>query len=191
MKANHLTKYFFRGLVYTVPITLTIYLIIQIFLFIDGILPFDMPPGIGVIITLALITLIGYLGSTLINDRVKIYLEKIIAKTPLINVIYSSIKDLISAFVGQKKSFDKPVMVKLYENSEIARVGFVTGENTSELNLTGDLIAVYIPHSYNISGNLFLVPKSYVTPLDVKSAELMKYAVSGGVVKVGEPHHEN
>src|SRR5690606_40406917 len=68
-----------------------------------------------------LITLVGYLGSTLITDRIKNYLEKIIKRTPLISVIYGSIKDLITAFVGQKKSFSKPVMVKLYENSKIAR----------------------------------------------------------------------
>lgn len=186
MGLKSLSKYFIRGLIYLVPIALTFYLLYEVFVFIDEILPFDLPPGFGVLIMLVLITLVGYLGSTLITDRIKDYLEKIIKRTPLINVIYGSIKDLITAFVGQKKSFSKPVMVKLYENSKIARVGFVTDEDLSELNITDDLIAVYIPHSYNISGNLFLVPKSYVTPIDVKSTDLMKYAVSGGVVRIGE-----
>ncbi|HET8810645.1 MAG TPA: DUF502 domain-containing protein [Flavobacteriaceae bacterium] len=186
MDLKRLSKYFVNGLIYIVPIALTFYLLYEVFVFIDEILPFNLPPGFGLIIMLVLITLIGYLGTTLITDRIKNYLEKIIKRTPLINVIYGSIKDLITAFVGQKKSFSKPVMVKLYENSKISRVGFVTDEDLSELNIKDDLVAVYIPHSYNISGNLFLVPKSYVTPVDVKSAELMKYAVSGGVVRIGE-----
>ncbi|HLU81330.1 MAG TPA: DUF502 domain-containing protein [Flavobacteriaceae bacterium] len=186
MEFKNLSKYFVRGLIYLVPTALTFYLLYEVFVFIDEILPFNLPPGFGVLIMLILITLVGYLGSTLITDRIKNYLEKIIKRTPLISVIYGSIKDLITAFVGQKKSFSKPVMVKLYENSKIARVGFVTDEDLSELQIKDDLIAVYIPHSYNISGNLFLVPKSYITPLDVKSAELMKYAVSGGVVRIEE-----
>lgn len=186
MDLKRLSKYFVNGLIYIVPIALTFYLLYEVFVFIDEILPFNLPPGFGLIIMLVLITLIGYLGTTLITDRIKNYLEKIIKRTPLINVIYGSIKDLITAFVGQKKSFSKPVMVKLYENSKISRVGFVTDEDLSELNIKDDLVAVYIPHSYNISGNLFLVPKNYVTPMDVKSAELMKYAVSGGVVRIGE-----
>lgn len=186
MDLKRLSKYFVNGLIYIVPIALTFYLLYEVFVFIDEILPFNLPPGFGLIIMLVLITLIGYLGTTLITDRIKNYLEKIIKRAPLINVIYGSIKDLITAFVGQKKSFSKPVMVKLYENSKISRVGFVTDEDLSELNIKDDLVAVYIPHSYNISGNLFLVPKSYVTPVDVKSAELMKYAVSGGVVRIGE-----
>lgn len=186
MEFKNLSKYFVRGLIYLVPTALTFYLLYEVFVFIDEILPFNLPPGFGVLIMVVLITLVGYLGSTLITDRIKDYLEKIIKRTPLISVIYSSIKDLITAFVGQKKSFSKPVMVKLYENSKIARVGFVTDEDLSELQIKDDLIAVYIPHSYNISGNLYLVPKSYITPLDVKSAELMKYAVSGGVVRIEE-----
>jgi uncharacterized membrane protein len=121
-----------------------------------------------------------------INDEIGSYIERLIKKAPLINLIYTSVKDLLSAFVGKKKSFNRPVLVKLYEKSELKRLGFITNDNADNFGIKDELITVYIPHSYNISGNVYLVPKSYVEPLNINPADLMKYTMSGGVTQVEE-----
>ncbi|MDZ7848779.1 MAG: DUF502 domain-containing protein [Owenweeksia sp.] len=92
----------------------------------------------------------------------------------------------MQAFVGKKKGFNKAVMVKLYENSEIRRLGFITNNNFEKLNESCDLITVYLPHSYNISGNMYLVPKHYVQPLQANASDIMKYTISGGVTELDE-----
>jgi uncharacterized membrane protein len=182
---KNLIKYFFQGLLYTVPISVTIYIIWEVFIALDELIPINIP-GLGILIIFVSITAIGVLGNYLLSDRLLGYFENGLKKIPLINVIYTSVKDLLSAFVGDKKSFTKPVSIKLYESSEVRRLGFITNDNHAELGVSADLITVYIPHSYNISGNVYLVPASYVEPLDVVSADLMKYAVSGGVTQVSK-----
>lgn len=85
----------------------------------------------------------------------------------------------MSAFVGDKKKFSSPVIVQISET--VSRLGFLTQE---DLNIIGkpDLVAVYFPHSYNVSGNVFLVKRELVTALTgVKSSDVMKFMVSGGV----------
>ena len=71
----------------------------------------------------------------------------------------------MSTFVGNKKGFDQPVLIKLYENSTIERIGFITNENLNSLGIKGEKILVYLPHSYAFSGQLFVVEKSYITQL--------------------------
>lgn len=176
-------KYFLQGLLYVVPISVTIYVIWQVFVVMDGLIPIEIP-GLGILLIFVFITVMGVIGRHLISDQIVELFEGWIRKAPLVNVIYTAVKDLLNAFVGDKKSFSKPVIVRLYENSEIRRVGFVTNENFRNLNESHDLITVYIPHSYNISGNMFLVPASYVEPLNVNASDLMKYAVSGGVTRM-------
>lgn len=178
-------RYFFQGLLYTVPIAVTIYVIWAVFVMLDGLIPLEIP-GLGVLFIFLFITAMGVLGNHLISDRIILAFEGWLKKAPLINVIYTSVKDLMNAFVGDKKSFSRPVSVKLYENSEIKRLGFITNENFKNLGKNNDLITVYIPHSYNISGNVYLVPERYVEPLNVLASDLMKYTVSGGVTEVTE-----
>ncbi len=179
-------RYFLQGLLYTVPLAVTIYVIWSVFVMLDGLLPIDIP-GLGILFIFLFITAMGVLGSHLISDRLILIFEGWIKKAPLVNVIYTSVKDLMNAFVGDKKSFSRPVSVKLYEDSQIRRLGFITNDNFRELGNNNDLITVYIPHSYNISGNMYLVPESYVEPLDVISSDLMKYTMSGGVTSVSKP----
>ncbi len=178
-------KYFLQGLLYSVPLVVTIYFIWQVFIWLDGLIPFDIP-GLGLLLIFGVITLIGVVGQHLISDKLKEYSNRIIAKAPLVNVVYTAIKDLLNAFVGNKKSFNKPVSVRLSETSEIQRLGFVTNENFKKMGKSNDLLTVYLPHSYNISGNLYLIPESYITPLKVNASELMKYTVSGGVTQMDE-----
>jgi uncharacterized membrane protein len=181
---KYLIKYFLQGLAYTVPTALTIFVLYKLFVVADELIPMEIP-GLGIVVLLIVVTSVGFLGSFFISLPLFSFLENLLYKTPLIKIIYTSVKDLVDAFVGQKKSFNKPVLVKLYENSSIQRIGFLTNEGWEAIEEAGinDLITVYLPHSFAISGQLFLVPPHYITPLKAKSAEVMKYVVAGGVVR--------
>ncbi|MCH7398646.1 DUF502 domain-containing protein [Belliella sp. DSM 107340] len=171
-------KYFLRGLLFVVPLGLTIYVIILTINFLDGIIPIPVP-GLGILVMLGFITFVGYLASLFITKPLFDLFEKWIFKIPLINIVYTSIKDLMSAFVGDKKKFNTPVIVKLSEG--MSRLGFITQDNLASLE-EESLVAIYFPHSYNFSGNLYLVPRDNVRILtNVKSSDVMKFIVSGGV----------
>ena len=173
-----LLGYFMRGLLLVVPFVLTTYLISLALHFIDGLIKIKIP-GLGITILLTSITFLGYLGSTLLVRSAFDLTESLITRLPLINTIYSSLKELTSAFVG-KKRFDKPVLVVMNKEAQLKKLGFVTQRELKAINLPGS-IAVYVPHSYNFSGDLFILPKDAVTPLDITSTEIMKFIVSGGV----------
>jgi len=145
----------------------------------DGLIPFKLP-GLGLLTILASITLLGYLASTLLAGPLFSLLEDVLSKVPLVSIIYSSLKDLISAFVGDKKKFNQPVLVTLNPEFSIQKPGFITQTDLSKLGLT-DQVAVYLPHSYNFSGNLYIVPAKFVKPIYASSTDIMKFIVSGGV----------
>ncbi|MDO9552021.1 DUF502 domain-containing protein [Rhodonellum sp.] len=175
--------YFFRGLLFVVPLALTIYVIVLIINFLDGILPIPVP-GLGILIMLMFITFVGYLAGLFITKPLFDVFERWVFKIPLINILYTSIKDLMSAFVGDKKKFNIPVIVKLSEG--MSRLGFITQDNLLVLE-EEELVAIYFPHSYNFSGNLYLVPYKNVRVLNnVKSADIMKFIVSGGVSHINK-----
>jgi len=176
-------NYFLQGLLYIVPISVTLYVVYWTFQKIDGILPFKFP-GLGLIVIIALITFIGFAGSVIIASPINSFFQRLLRKAPLLKTIYSSMKDLMSTFVGKKKGFNQAVLIKLYENSTIERLGFITNENLSSLGIKGGKILVYLPHSYAFSGQLFVVEKSYITPIDKPSSEIMKLIVSGGVTEI-------
>lgn len=176
-------NYFLQGLLYIVPITVTLYVVVWTFQKIDGILPFQFP-GLGLIIIISLITIIGFLGSAVITSPINAFFQNLLKRAPLLKTIYSSVKDLMNTFVGNKKGFSEPVLVKVYENSTIERIGFITNEDVESLNIAKGKVLVYMPHSYAISGQLFVVEKKNVSPIDKSSAEIMKLIVSGGVTEI-------
>ncbi len=183
-------KYFIEGLVLIAPITITVYAIVKIFEIVDGILPFKIP-GLGLLVILLIITLMGVLGSTIIAKPLFAYYNRLLDKIPLIKILYSSIKDLMSAFVGQKKKFTEPVLVRMSKDSEIEKLGFLTQKDLTILGVDKGKVAVYFPHSYNFSGNLFIVPIENVKPVNASPTEIMKFIVSGGVTELGETKKEN
>jgi uncharacterized membrane protein len=176
-------NYFLQGLLYIVPITVTLYVVVWAFQKIDGILPFQFP-GLGLIVIISLITIIGFLGSAVITSPINAFFQNLLKRAPLLKTIYSSVKDLMNTFVGNKKGFSEPVLVKVYENSTIERIGFITNEDVESLNIAKGKVLVYMPHSYAISGQLFVVEKKNVSPIDKSSAEIMKLIVSGGVTEI-------
>lgn len=179
---KRILSYFFRGLLFVTPIVVTLYIIVQTILFLDNLIPAPIP-GIGILMVLALITFVGYLASLFFARPFFDWLERGLIRIPLVNLIYTSIKDLMGAFVGDKKKFSSPVKVQVSDS--LMRLGFITQDDMSVVG-EADLVAVYFPHSYNVSGNVFLVPREKVTPLvGVKSSDVMKFMVSGGVSPLG------
>lgn len=182
-------SYFFRGLLLVVPISIVIYVIYQLFMFFDALVPTNVP-GLGLLILLTSITALGYLGSSFIAQPILVFTGKMLNSIPLVKTVYSAVNDLLSALVGNKKSFDKPVLVKMNRESDIEKLGFITSDDLSTLNIHSGKIAVYLPHSYNFSGNLYIVPAENITPVKANTAEFMKFIVSGGVTTVGQANEE-
>lgn len=186
---NRIFGYFVRGLILVAPIYFTILIIWTGVETMDGILPISIPisetksiylPGLGMILILGGIILLGFFFSTVVPQSFFKFTERILRKIPLVNLIFYSIKDLITAFVGDKKKFNQPVLVTINRGSDVKKLGFITQTNLSDLQIK-DHIAVYMPHSYAFSGELFIVPIGNVTMLDANSADIMKMIVSGGV----------
>lgn len=174
--------YFLRGLIFIAPLAITFYLIKWAIESLDRIIPMSIP-GLGIAVMLCTITIIGYLGTKLIYKPLFEWFEDIIGKTPGIKFIYTSIKDMLEAFVGEKKRFKEPVLVKMNETG-LMKIGFITSKDLHTLienENSEEIYGVYFPHSYNFSGNHFIVKKSQIIPLKVNSTDIMKYVVSGGV----------
>ena len=180
-------SYFLQGLLYIAPLAVTGYIVFMAFNLIDNTVQQYLYsligtkiPGLGIVLIFVLLTLLGLFGSTIIAQPFKYAVNKLLEKAPLIKVIYSAIRDLFSAFAGKERKFNKPVLVKVNHISDLHKLGFVTESDLSRLNVN-NMVAVYFPHSYNFSGEMFLVPSNQVQPVDIPAAEVMKFVVSGGV----------
>ena len=177
---KRIAGYFVQGLLFIAPIGVTAYVVYLVFRFIDNLLktyidpvsPINIP-GVNLIVVLVVIALLGFLGQSIV--------AKLLKKAPLIKIIYTSIRDLLSAFVGKEKKFSKPVLVRVNTISNLEKLGFLTQEDLSSLGIKEKKVAIYFPHSYNFSGEMFIVPVEHVTPIKVSSAEVMKIIISGGV----------
>ena len=176
---KRVTRYFFEGLLVLVPLVATMYVVYIIFTKVDNIFKFSLP-GMGFLVTLLSITIVGFISSNFITKKLVGLVDTIFTRLPFVKMIYSSVKDLIGAFVGDKKSFDKPVLVTLSPGSNIQAIGFVTRESLTNIGFA-EKVAVYLPQSYNFAGNLLVVPKEQVTPISAESGEIMAFIVSGGV----------
>jgi len=177
-------NYFLHGLLLSAPIGLTIYIIYSLFTFVDGLLPFSKYPGLGIIIIIVLITTLGFFGKAFISKPITAFFDRMILKTPIIKIIYTSIKDLLSAFVGNEKKFRQPVIVRVNNVSNLEKLGFVTQKSLKDIGVEGEKVAVYFPHSYAFSGELYIVPAENVKEINANSSEIMKFIVSGGISKV-------
>lgn len=182
-----LARNFFEGLLILVPVGVTVTVAVFVFDFIDGWLHIPIP-GVGFIVTVGLITLTGRFASNVFVQKVIDGTERLLTRAPLVKLVYTSIKDLIAAFMGEKKRFDQPVIVALTPGGHAEAIGFVTRSSMEFIGLL-DHVAVYFPQSYNFAGNLLVFPKDQVRPLEAESSEIMAFLVSGGVA--GGPEAEN
>ncbi|MBL7855625.1 MAG: DUF502 domain-containing protein [Cyclobacteriaceae bacterium] len=177
--ATQIARYFFNGTLFIVPLVATVYFIVAAFQWLDT--RIELPyPGVGFAIIFTAITLFGYLTSNFAFRTFSTWFDQLINKIPLVKLVYSSIKDLMAAFVGEKKKFDKPVLVTINKENTLHRIGFVTQSDLSELGLH-DMVVVYFPQSYAVAGDHFLVSKDNVKPLNISGPVAMKFIVSGGV----------
>lgn len=181
---TRLATYFLRGVVLTVPLAVTIWVCWIILRTIDGWLGIDIP-GAGFVVTMLSITLIGFLGTNLLWNSLVERLEGMLDRLPFVRILYNSTKDLLDAFVGEKRRFDRPVMVAMSADGAVRTFGFITQQSLEKLGLPDD-VAVYFPQSYNFAGQLVVVPSSRITRLDAVSSDVLAFIVSGGVTDV--PH---
>jgi len=198
-----IAQLFFQGVVVLAPIGVTIWVVVSLFNWVDNFLPnllnFIFPiqfaevngqipkvTGLGFVVAITLVLVVGWLSSLFFVERLMSLFDKLLEKTPGVKIIYSSVKDFLEAFAGNKKKFDKPVLVCI-DAEDIWRIGFITQENCEHLGLK-DHVTVYVPHSYAISGISFILPlsKTKKLPKHINAAEAMKYVVSGGVTTVDD-----
>lgn len=198
-----LLQLFFQGVIVLAPIGITIWVVLGLFNFVDDILPnvvhaispsflpkdangnLNKIPGLGFAVVIILVLFVGWVSSLFVVGRLVAVLDAVLEKTPGIKFIYSSVKDFLEAFAGNKKKFDKPVLVNI-DAPDVWRVGFITQQDAHHFGLQ-EHVTVYVPHSYAISGITYLVPRERVRQLpNVSAADAMKYVVSGGVTDVHE-----
>ena len=200
-KFSKLLQYFLQGLLVIAPVVITVYFVFWVVSSIDNQLPIFTAKdsdgktyvrnyGLGFLIIIVAICLIGYLSSFFIKNRMFNLFDSMMSHTPGIRFIYSTVKDFFEAFAGEKKKFNKPVLANIDDN-DVWRVGFITQEDAAEFGFS-KYVAVYIPMSYSIAGNVYLLPGNRVRALtDVNATDAMKFAISGGVTNVDEDHKEH
>jgi uncharacterized membrane protein len=200
---NKILNYFLQGVIILAPIIITVWAVLSLFNAIDNILPniinslfpgtwlenengeLRKIPGVGFILVIVFVVLIGWISSSFVVGRMVSLLDHVLERTPGIRFIYTSVKDFLEAFAGNKRKFDKPVLVNV-DAPDVWRMGFITQKDCSHLHLD-EHVAVYVPHSYALSGIVYIVPKHKVKILEHTSpADAMKFAVSGGVSDVAE-----
>lgn len=198
-----LFQLFLQGLLILAPISITIWTVYSLFTWIDGILPnlvhnlmpklitldqYGSPkriPGLGFIVFIGIALFVGYISPSFIVSRLVDLADRLLERTPGIKLIYSTIKDFFEAFAGNKRKFDKAVLVSI-EAQDVWQVGFITQEELHQFGLQ-EYVAVYVPQSYAFAGHLYFVKRERVRILtDISSANAMKFAISGGVAEVEE-----
>ena len=186
-----LLNYFVKGLIVVIPIGAAAFIIfwgvakIDESLNLSGILLTNSKgqpiyiPGLGILNVLVIILIVGFLVTNVLTDPIKNWINRGINRIPLFKFLYSSIKDLTEAFVGEEKKFNEPVLVEVNEFG-LKKVGFLVQKDLAKLNLPGD-VAVYFPFSYSFAGQVVIIPADKVKPIDKGAAEMMKFVISGGV----------
>jgi len=183
--SRRLISFFITGLVLLLPLGMTIYLVYTLVIEIDAWLPLQYP-GLGLLLVIALVTIIGAFASLFVGQPIAKKIENLFIKVPLFGLIYKAFKDLAQAFVGKENKFSEPVLIQLSQ-SEVYKIGFITSrEAETILNPStekDELIAVYIPLSYSVSGDLYFAPAHRITKLSVSPKDAMQYAISGGIIR--------
>ena len=181
---------FIAGVVVLIPIGITIYLTLFIISISSKILPKEINPnhylpydipGVEIIITLILITLIGWLSLSFIGKRMLSLLNSILKRIPILRTIYSALGQMTETFT--KTDNKKNVVLVEYPRKGSWAVGFATRENSGEISdkLKRNLINVFVPTTPNpTSGFLLMYPKEDVIYLDLTFEEASKFIVSAG-----------
>lgn len=184
-----IVQYFLQGILLVAPVAIVFYILYALFVSVDGWLSRHLEPllgysipGLGILLLFVFLTLLGFVGQTALIRPFKRTAGRLMRKIPLLNLLYTSINDLFSAFMGKEKKFNTPVKVLFNEENNLWKLGFITKKSMAEIG-NRELSAVYFPHSYNFSGELYLVPSERIQIIGMSPAEVMKFIVSGGVTR--------
>jgi uncharacterized membrane protein len=189
--AKALLNYFFKGLIVVVPLGAAAFLIFWAVSSIDNALNLSdifwtnskgkpvYIPGLGIVNVVIVILVAGILVTNVVTDPIKRWFNRWINRLPFFNFLYSSIKDLTEAFVGDEKKFQEAVIVEVNEFG-LKKIGFLVQKDLSKLNLPGE-VAVYFPYSYSFAGQVVIISADKVKPIDKNAADMMKFVISGGV----------
>ncbi len=182
---RHFMRYFLRGLVVLVPTAITVAVLFWFFRKLDGLLhPLVVTPGIGLALLLGLILLVGLISSFRFAKRLFRHFDGWLEHTPGVNFIYSSTRDFLEAFAGKKRRFTHSVLVNVLAE-EVWLVGFLTDEDLDGFKFGSKYVSVYVPQAYNVAGQLYLVKRDRVRPIEhLSSPDVMRYAVTGGAVEL-------
>ncbi len=186
-----LLNYLIKGLLIVVPVALSVFIVVwavttvDSWLNINNILGVDPKtganrniPGLGLGLVLTIILIAGIFVTNFVTEPMYSWFKRIMNRLPLLNFIFSSIKDLTEAFVGDEKKFNHPVLVEV--EGSMKRIGFLTQNDLRKLDLPGEAI-VYFPFSYSFAGQVYVVNKEKIKPLKMSAPDAMKLVVSGGV----------
>ncbi|SDT03458.1 Uncharacterized membrane protein [Mucilaginibacter mallensis] len=189
--AKALLNYFVKGLLIVVPLGVAIFLIYWAVAKIDNSLNLSSNfiedskgkpiyiPGLGIVNVILIILIAGVLVTNVITEPIKQWFNRWLNRLPLFKFLYSSIKDLTEAFVGEEKKFNEPVLVDVNEFG-LKKIGFLVKKDMATLDLPGE-VAVYFPYSYSFAGQVVIISADKVHPIDKSAAEVMKFVISGGV----------
>lgn len=175
-----LAQSFMNGLLVLAPVAATAWILVKLFQTIDQLLPLpdNVTPGVGFALVLVIVVVVGVLTTNLLASQLLSLSDRLLSRVPFVKLVYTSIKDLTEAFVGENKKFDRPVFVTLADG--VQAIGFVTREELEEYGMK-DIVAVYVPQSYNFAANLLFVPRTRVHPIAKPAGEVMAFVVSGGL----------
>jgi len=187
-----LLNYFAKGLLFVLPLGAAFFLIFWAFASVDNALNISNVflvdsktgkpiyiPGLGILSVVVIILISGVIVTNVITDPIKNWFNRVINRIPLFKFLYSSIKDLTEAFVGDEKKFNEPVLVEVNEFG-LKKIGFLTQKDLTSIGLPGD-VAVYFPYSYSFAGQVVIVSADKVKPIDKGAGDMMKFVISGGV----------
>lgn len=185
-----MVKNFINGIVTIVPIILVVYVVIKVFRFLDSLagnfvkdyMQEKYVPGMGLIVTIILITVLGWLSRQYISGKIVAVIDKLFDRIPFVKSLYSIIKETTHSLLGEKKSFSKVALVRL-PGTEMKVLGFITSEELESFDGSlKDHLAVYVPQTFQVAGFTFLIPVHDIEILDdVKAEDAMKFILSGGM----------
>ena len=179
---KRILSYFVSGLIIVVPVAFTLWLLGVLIVTLDDwtrVVGIDQP-GVGLLFTFLAVTIVGFMGSHFFTRRFVKGFGRLFERLPVVKMVYGAVKDMMSAFVGPARRFDKPVLVDLQTGGLVRALGFVTRDSLAHLGLADD-VAVYFPQAYNFAGQVLVVRRAAITTLEVPASQVMSFIVSGGV----------
>jgi len=188
---SRLRNYFIAGIVVLIPIGITVYLTFFIVSISSKILPKEINPnhylpynipGLEIVISLFLITLIGWLSLSFLGKKLLDMFNNILKKIPILRTIYSAIGQMTQTFTKNDSNKKNVVLIE-YPRKGSWAVGFATKDNSGEIKTktNKNLVNVFVPTTPNpTSGFLIMFPKDELIYLDMSFEEASKFIVSAG-----------